>query len=117
MGVANRWLARERSPTPALAIAIVLLVCGFGVEAFAHRSLSPTESGYGAIVWAIVSLEGFHVVVIIFLAAFAIARRFAGHLDRERRNVFDNVRIFWHYVAAQNVAGLVLVHGFPRLAS
>ena len=67
--------------------------------------LSPTASGYGAIVWSIVSLEGFHVVASS-LAAFAIARRRAGHLDRERRNVFDNARIFWHYVVAQNLAGL-----------
>ena len=56
-------------------------------------------------------------MAVVFLAAFAIARRGAGYLDRERRNVFDNVRIFWHYVVAQNVAGLVLVHGFPRLVA
>lgn len=115
-GVANRWLARDRSPIPAMAIAIVLLACGSGVEAFAHRIVSPTASGYGAIVWAIVALEGFHVVAVIVLAAFAIARCWAGHIDRKRRNVFDNVRIFWHYVAAQTLGGLLLVHGFPRLA-
>jgi cytochrome c oxidase subunit I+III len=114
-GVANRGLARDRSPIPAMTVAIVLLACGFAVEAFAHRTLLPTASGYGAIVWSIVSLEGFHVAVVVFLAMFAIARRWAGCLDRERRNVFDNVRIFWHYVVAQNLAGLVLVHGFPRL--
>lgn len=114
-GVANRRLARDRSPLPPMAIAIVLLAGGFGIEAFAHRGLSPATSGYTAIVWAIVSLEGFHVTAAIALAAFAIVRRWAGHLDRTRRNVFDNVRIFWHYVAAQTLAGLLLVHGFPRL--
>jgi cytochrome c oxidase subunit I+III len=114
--IANHRLARDRSPLPAMAIAIVLLACGFGIEAFAHRGLSPTASGYGAIVWAIVSLEGFHVVAVVALAAFAIARRWAGLIDRTRRNVFDNVRIFWHYVAAQTLTGLLLVHAFPRLA-
>jgi cytochrome c oxidase subunit I+III len=113
-GVANRRLACDGSPGPEMTAAIALLAGGFGIEAFAHRDLSPATSAYGAIVWAIVALDGFHVAVAGLLAAFAIARRCAGHLDRERRNVFDNVRIFWHYVVAQNLAGLILVHGFPR---
>ena len=84
--------------------------CFSAADSASRRSgiatLSPTASGYGAIVWSIVSLDGFHVAVVGFLAVFAIARRCAGHLDRERRNVFDNARIFWHYVVAQNLAGI-----------
>ena len=28
--------------------------------------------------------------------------------------MFDNARLLWHYVVGQNLAGLALVHGFPR---
>jgi cytochrome c oxidase subunit I+III len=115
VGFANRRLSSNRSPTPGLAIGLALLMAAIGLETFSHQALDPAASGYGAIVYAIVGLEAFLVACIAVLALFAIARRSAGLVDARRRNVFDNVRIFWHYVAAQGVAGVVLVHGFPRL--
>jgi hypothetical protein len=31
--------------------------------------------------------------------------------------VFDNARLFWHYGVAQTLAGMAMIHGFPRLVS
>ena len=112
-GVANRRLAADRGPTIAMAIAIVLVAGGFAAQAWTFREASPVRSGYGAIVWSLVALQGFEVLAAIVLTGFGIARRCARLVDRTRRNVFDNARIFLHYVVAQNVVGVVLLQAFP----
>jgi heme/copper-type cytochrome/quinol oxidase subunit 3 len=96
---------------------VPLLVAAVAANFLAHGGLSPRESAYGAIVYAVLSIDGFFAVVVITMALFAVARRFAGRLDRNRRVTFDNARIFWHYTVAQALAGLAMVHGFPRLVS
>jgi cytochrome c oxidase subunit I+III len=49
------------------------------------------------------------------MACYTLARSLAGMLDGQRRLTMDNTMLFWTYVAAQGVVGLVLLHGFPRL--
>jgi cytochrome c oxidase subunit I+III len=100
-----------------LAAAILLFAAGFAADLWSHRGLSPSASGYGAAVALIVSLEGFYGVAIAAMALYTLAYHRAGRLDRVRRAVFDNTRLFWHYTVAQSLAGLALVHGFPRLAN
>lgn len=114
-GVANRGLKQESSVTIYLAIgcAIALITAAFGAELYAHRGLDPTQSSYAATVQTFVAFNGVTTLAAGVLAASAAARRAAGLLDRERRNVFDNARLLWHYVVGQNLAGLALVHGFP----
>ena len=102
----------------ALAAAIVLASGAFlqdGRGLFAS-GLAPTDSAYGAVVYLIFSLEGFYVTVVVAMAAYTIARAVAGKLNNVRRVTFENTMLFWHYTVAQSLAGLVLVHAFPRLA-
>ncbi|MGQ0544620.1 MAG: cytochrome c oxidase subunit I [Betaproteobacteria bacterium] len=117
VGFANRRLARGRSLVPGLVAAILLFGAALAVELHAHRDLSAAASSYGAIVHLLAGLEGFYGAVAAALAIFVLARARAGLLDRVRRVSFDNARLFWHYAVAQSLAGLALVHGFPRLAS
>jgi cytochrome c oxidase subunit I+III len=90
------------------------VLSAFGLELYAHRALDPAESSYGAAVQTFVAFNGACAIAVTVLAVYALARRFAGLLDRERRNVFDNARLLWHYTVVQNLAGLALIHGFPR---
>jgi cytochrome c oxidase subunit I+III len=53
----------------------------------------------------------------VILAGFAIARYLTGRLDRERRVSFDNGAVLYYYAAVQAVFGLLLIHGFPRMAA
>ncbi|MGE5792876.1 MAG: cytochrome c oxidase subunit I [Bacteroidota bacterium] len=115
IGLANRALGRGRSLYPGVAAAIVLLAAAFAADLYGQRELSPVESGYGATVYMVLSLAGFFGAVSVVLLAFATARYANGLLDRVRRVTFDNARLFWHYTVAQSLAGLALVHGFPRL--
>jgi heme/copper-type cytochrome/quinol oxidase subunit 3 len=97
--------------------AIPLLIAGFALNLFSQAEVSPSASAYGAIVYAIVCWDGFFAACATLLALFALARRRAGLLDRERRVVFDNARLFWHYAVAQALAGTAMIHGFPRMLS
>jgi cytochrome c oxidase subunit I+III len=116
VAAARRALERDAGVLldAALGIAMLFGLAGFALELYAHRALAPTESSYGALVHTFASFNGFGVLAGAILAAYALARRRAGLLDSERRNVFDNARLLWHYVVAQNLGGLALVHGFPR---
>ncbi|HEX7054322.1 MAG TPA: cbb3-type cytochrome c oxidase subunit I [Burkholderiales bacterium] len=119
VGLANRLLKRGRVRTSAaaLALALVSFLAAVGVELAAHSALSPGESAYAAIVMLVVALAGFFAAAAGALALFAVARMLNGLVDAQRRVVFDNARIFSYYVAAQTLAGIVLVHGFPRLVA
>ena len=56
------------------------------------------------------------VLALIVMAGFAVARCLAGMLSHRRRVVFDNTALLWHYTVGQGLFGLLLVHGFPRIA-
>ncbi len=114
VGLANRGVTRD-GDCRALWLALPLLLAAFGFHLAGQWHLSPSESAYGAIVYAILSIDGFFIASAVMLALFALARRRAGRLDRERRVSFDNARLFWHYTVAQTLAGLLMVQGFPRL--
>ncbi len=116
VGWANRRVARD-GDCRALLLAMPLLAAAFAVQLLAHRGLSPAQSAYGAIVHTFLVVDGFFVAAALALAAFALARRFSGRLDARRRVTFDSARLFWHYTVAQTLAGLALVHGFPRLVA
>jgi cytochrome c oxidase subunit I+III len=111
----GRRLGKGAKPDAALIAALVAIVAAFALDLFTHRGLSPSESGYTAIVALLVSLEGFFVFVAVALGLFALARRWAGLVDAERRATFDNARLFMHYTVAQSLAGLAMIHGFPRM--
>jgi heme/copper-type cytochrome/quinol oxidase subunit 3 len=114
VAMANRRVKRDGACWP-LVPAIGLLIAALALNLFSQAAVSPRESAYGAIVYAIVSWDGFFAACATLLALFALARRRAGLLDRERRVTFDNARLFWHYTVGQSLAGLAMLHGFPRL--
>jgi heme/copper-type cytochrome/quinol oxidase subunit 3 len=118
LAIANRGLKHVSSIAVcgALGAAVVLMLSASALELHAHRAISPSESSYGALVQTFVAFNGVSSIAVSVLALYAAARRNAGLLDHERRNVFDCVRLLWHYVVGQNLAGLALVHGFPKWA-
>jgi cytochrome c oxidase subunit I+III len=98
--------------------AVIALVAGLGVETFAHwqAGLRPEADAHAAMVYMASFLQLQLTLALAVMAAFAIARRVAGLLNRRRRVVFDNLALLWHYTVAQGLLGLLLIHGFPRVA-
>jgi cytochrome c oxidase subunit I+III len=112
--LAQRMLASRGHCYP-LVLAVPLLAAATAVSLAAHRDLAPADSAYGAIVHAVLAVDAFFAAAAIVLVLFALARQAAGRLDRTRRVTFDNARLFLNYTVGQTLAGLALVHGFPRL--
>ena len=100
-----------------MVLATGLLCAAFGADLAGQwlGGLSPRASAYGAAVYMVLALQGFFVLVMVFMGLYTAARSWAGLLDGVRRVTFDNTRVFWYYVVIQGAIGLVLVHGFPRL--
>jgi cytochrome c oxidase subunit I+III len=118
VGMANRALGANRPHALRawMAAGLTLLLAAFGVEVAAHRDTVPSESGYGASLYLLLVLFGFFAVVVVSMVFFTLARSWRSHLDAVRRVTFDNTRLLWHYTVGQSVIGVVLLHGFPRLA-
>jgi cytochrome c oxidase subunit I+III len=109
---ANPWVLRG-----LIGIAIVLLISAIGVELVGQRGggVDPTQSGYGATIFALASFQGFLAAVLAIMGLFTIARSVAGKLDAVRRVTFDNTAVYWHAIVVQGLIALAVVHGFPRL--
>jgi cytochrome c oxidase subunit I+III len=101
---------------PALLFAIALMLCAFGADLYGlwETGLRANQHAYGAAVYVVVAWQGFHVAVLLVMALYTLARSWSGLLDDTRRVTFDNTRLFWHYMVAQGLLGLALVHAGPR---
>ncbi|MGH8585450.1 MAG: cytochrome c oxidase subunit I [Gammaproteobacteria bacterium] len=101
----------------ALIVALMLMFLAFGTGLYGQwqTGLRPDQHAYGALVYAVISYQGLHVAVLALMTLYTLARSWASRLDATRRVTFDNTRIFWHYMAAQGIAGIAVVELFPRL--
>ena len=101
----------------AMAAAVPLLVAALGVQLHGHweTGLRPTDSSYGAAVYAIIGFQGVMVAAVVIMNVYTLARSFCGLLDSQRRATFDNTRLLWYYTVGQGLVGVVLVHAFPSV--
>jgi cytochrome c oxidase subunit I+III len=100
----------------ALLAAVPLLIGALGYELYGHwqTGLRPTQTSYAAVVYTVLSIQGFFVAVVTSMGLYTVARSWCGLIDRERRATFDNTMLFWHYTVVQGVLGLAMVHLSPR---
>jgi cytochrome c oxidase subunit I+III len=115
---AGRFLRRDGQGwfRALLAGAMALMVTAFAADFLGLHGagLRPTEHAYGAVVFAVLAWQALHVAVLLIMAAYTLARSWCGLVDTTRRVTFDNTRLFWHYMTAQGLAGLLLIHGASR---
>ncbi len=99
----------------ALLGGLLALGGAFYAQLCALGDISPRGSGYGATLYALLSWQGFHVVVVAIMALYTLARRWSGRLDAQRRVNYDNTALMWLYTAAQGLVSLAVMAS-PRLA-
>jgi cytochrome c oxidase subunit I+III len=124
MALCSRWLAVGGRAGPwgalrlALAAAIVLMILGFGAHLYAFwaSGLRPADSGYAAIVYSFVALQGQFAAAVVIMGLFTLAKSFAAMVDAVRRQTFDNTMLMWHYTVAQGLVALVIVQFFPSVS-
>jgi cytochrome c oxidase subunit I+III len=110
---------RRNAGSIALIVLAGAALCGsLAIETAGHwqSGLRPQVSGYAAMVYLAAFLQFELVAALIVMALFLLARLVAGRVDGVRRVTFDNTALLWHYTVGQGVLGLLLVHGFPRIA-
>jgi cytochrome c oxidase subunit I+III len=118
MALANKALDRQSSK-PLLAglllLAFLTMAAGFAfnLQALTDTNIRPGAHGYGATMYTMLAWQGLHVTLLTLMAAYTLARVFAGHVDRVRRNTFDNTRIMWYFSAAQALVSMIVIHS-PR---
>ncbi|RYE93270.1 MAG: hypothetical protein EOO78_27390 [Oxalobacteraceae bacterium] len=98
------WPAADRLPALAWPLASAGLLAASGALV-----------AYAAAVYMLISLQGFFVLIMLFMGIYTIARSLCGLLGPERRVTFENTMLFWYYTVAQGMIALALVHSFPRL--
>jgi cytochrome c oxidase subunit I+III len=123
-GVASAWLAaaafavlpgwllsRNRNAGFAATLAAGLLV--LVAASLAHHCLivgdDPTSKARTATVHAVFWWQALHVLTVIIMSSFCLARRAVGRLDSRHRASFDNTRLLWLYTCGQGLMGTFLV--------
>lgn len=116
--LAGRYLRSSVGFSLWIGFGIVALVGAIGIEIMSQWSagLRPDADAHGAMVYMAAFLQTQLTLPILAVAAFAVARRLTGNLDHQRRGAYDNLALLWHYTVGQSLFGLLMVHGFPRLA-
>ncbi len=119
--LADRFLARTPGashwPVRLLILAAVPLIVGASAAEILAQwdaGVRPAETSYGAIVFALISIQAFYVATLVVMALYTVARSLAGLLNGRRRVTFDNLRMLWLYAVAQGLVGLAVMHLFPR---
>ncbi|OZI52250.1 cytochrome ubiquinol oxidase subunit I [Bordetella genomosp. 5] len=97
-----------------LAALCLGLSAGVEVEGHWRAGLRPQDSAYAAAVYALAGVQAVFAGITAMMAAFAVARSWAGVLTEGRRASFDSLRLYAAYSAAQAIVALTLVHGFAR---
>jgi cytochrome c oxidase subunit I+III len=102
-----------------IGIGISALIAAGAVEVLAHwrSGLRPDADAHAAMVAMTSFLQAQVAIPVLLWGCFVVARLFAGHIDTRRRATVDNLILLWLYAAGQGLLGLLLVHGFPRVAA
>jgi cytochrome c oxidase subunit I+III len=113
MLLAHRALKLGRSQRKfAFAVIAALLLLwmgsGFHFGALWEAGIRPASHAYGAALYAMLSWQALHTVLLTIMAVFTLLRLWTGQLTGERRVVFDNTELMWLYTIAQGVIALAL---------
>jgi cytochrome c oxidase subunit I+III len=102
-----------------VTIGMVALAAGLATDAAGwwDRQFHPTADAHAALVAANAVLQAQIAGAVLIMGCFAVVRVLAGKIDRTRRVVMDNLALFWGYAIGQAAVGLLLTHGFPRVAA
>ena len=101
-----------------LVAALLLMAAAFFLtfKTVGTAQVAPSEHSYGAVIYALLSWQGLHAVLLVLMGGYTIARNLVGMIDTRRRNTFDNTALMWHYSVAQGVIALMVMQ-VPRLLS
>ncbi|SFV15985.1 cytochrome c oxidase subunit I [Pseudoduganella namucuonensis] len=98
-----RWL---------VAGALACMVGSFCCELLG-QPLAPTRDAWSAAVAVIVAYQGLHVLLLMLVGPYLIARSAHRHLTPSSRATMDNCVLVWHYTTLQGLAAAFALHAAP----
>ncbi len=127
-GITSLIIAGRRLPDPGQISALVLVLLAISAVCFSaavavnvwghwQTGLRPTDNAHSALVYMASVLDAQATVVVVLLLGHAFARHATGKLDNFRSVAMQNVTLLAIYASGQILFGLLLVYGFPRVAS
>ncbi|GGC12162.1 cytochrome c oxidase subunit I [Oxalicibacterium flavum] len=101
----------------AVLAALLLACAAYAADLGSHllAGLDPTAQAWSAAVAVMLAWQGFHMAVLVLLAAYLLARSWAGRLGPSSRGTLDNIALIWHYVTLQGCVAAFAIHMLPRL--
>jgi cytochrome c oxidase subunit I+III len=118
--VSARWVPPQNASridfACVTAFGLLALLAALFIEICGHwaAGLRPDSDAHAALVAMALFLQVQLAAPVAIWGCFVLARLFAGHIDTRRRATVENLKLLWLYTAGQGLAGLILVHGFPR---
>jgi cytochrome c oxidase subunit I+III len=109
--LSGRALTRDRGGVfiGTLLGGVAVLTFAFWLQCQGAAGADPVAHAHGATVWGILSWQGLHVLLVLIMAIYTLARRLTGRLNAMRRVTFDNTQLMWLFTVAQGLVGTLLV--------
>ena len=116
----GRWLLQREastlwSPSTQVILAGVLMAAAWGLDWSAWQSagVDPEASAQGAIISALLALQGMLVAVSVLMVIYLAMRTSRNMIVRPRSVTFDVITLFLVYTAGQGAIAAVLTRLFP----
>ena len=108
--LASRALRRRRTTlfVTSMLAGLAAMAIALAMQCRAALGADPTIHAYGATIWGLLAWQALHVLLIMTMTAYCLARLAAGKLDATRRATFDNIWLVWMYTAAQGLLTLMV---------
>lgn len=102
-----------------VAVALVCAGGSFALDLLGHwrAGLDADATAWGATVATLLAYQGLHMVILLAMGGFVLARSWAGLLQPAARSALDNTLPMGCCVAAQGILGTLAVQLAPRLAA
>ncbi|MGH8176398.1 MAG: cytochrome c oxidase subunit I [Steroidobacter sp.] len=120
IGLASRVLQRIESRLAFgvamfAALSAACIALGFNLNALWESGARPGAHAYAAVMYTLLAWQGLHVLLLMLMGGYTLARSWSGRLSAVRRSTFDNTRLMWHYTSAQGLIALTVMNA-PRFA-
>jgi cytochrome c oxidase subunit I+III len=113
--VARRTRHSRAAVMLCVGLAMVCATGAFASEWFGHlqAGLAPGRQAWSATVAAMLAFQGLHVLLLLVMGGYVIARAACGLLRERASASLDSAALMWHYTTLQGLALAGLVNLLP----
>ena len=97
------------------ALALLCAIAAFGCALTGQREagLTPHADGWNAAVAMLLAYQGFHLLILLVLGVYLLARSWSSRLAPRARATLDNIALLWHGAVLQVVVSEFTLRAVP----